>query len=363
MNGRNITPVVTVRAAGEKVFLGPGVRMILKALMQTESMKEACKRTGISYSKAWRILNTVEEQTGVMVVVRTQGGKKGGGCRLTAAGKELLGCFEEAEKRISAYADEVFREVFHTKTPDNECKPLSHALGLNRGEVITISGAGGKTTCMYTLAKEWKDAAVLLTTTTKVCVPSMTEVDFLYCEKAEEPFRSPAVKGRTMVYGQNILSSGKCTSISERALKALIPHYDFTLIEADGSRGLPLKGYRSNEPCIPPEAAFHIGIVTTKGAGQKLDEQFVLRPDLFAQMASAKLNEKITYQHIANWLAHPMGMFKGARGRRVLFINQVEDQNSLAQAEELIGALNLEFRAGLSRIIVGSLQKEAYEVK
>lgn len=105
-------PVVTVRAAKKKVFFGPGVVMLLTQLEVTGSIKEACRVTGLSYSKAWKILNTAEEECGYPLVSRRQGGKSGGGCIVTPEGKELLAKYLEAEKKIKQFAKQVFDEVW-----------------------------------------------------------------------------------------------------------------------------------------------------------------------------------------------------------------------------------------------------------
>ena len=107
------TPVVTVRIKKEKVFFGPGAVMILRYLKETDSFKEACEKAELSYSKGWKIINIAEEQFGHPIVVRMQGGKKGGGCVITEEGKELLNHYLEAEDKIKQYANKIFEEMFN----------------------------------------------------------------------------------------------------------------------------------------------------------------------------------------------------------------------------------------------------------
>ncbi|MEG0720653.1 MAG: LysR family transcriptional regulator [Lachnospiraceae bacterium] len=112
MNNPEFDPVITVRIAKEKVFFGPGVMLILKALKETGSVKEASRLSGISYSKAWKIINMAEEQLGYAIVERQQGGKCGGGCVVTNKGKLLMKQYRVAEKQIQTYAKQVFREIW-----------------------------------------------------------------------------------------------------------------------------------------------------------------------------------------------------------------------------------------------------------
>ncbi len=59
---------------------------------------------------------------------------------------------------------------------------LKEALGLRDGEMVSLIGAGGKTTTLLQLAKELRDAGkkVLVTTTTKIFKPSKPHVDRLF---------------------------------------------------------------------------------------------------------------------------------------------------------------------------------------
>jgi probable selenium-dependent hydroxylase accessory protein YqeC len=59
---------------------------------------------------------------------------------------------------------------------------LKEALGLRHGEMVSFIGAGGKTTTMFRLAHELREAnaKVLVTTTTKIFKPSKPHVDRLF---------------------------------------------------------------------------------------------------------------------------------------------------------------------------------------
>lgn len=59
---------------------------------------------------------------------------------------------------------------------------LKEALGFERGEMISLIGAGGKTTTMFRLAQELRDEGrkVLVTTTTKIFKPNKPHVHRLF---------------------------------------------------------------------------------------------------------------------------------------------------------------------------------------
>jgi len=57
---------------------------------------------------------------------------------------------------------------------------LSHDIGLKKKDIVSIVGAGGKTTLMFRLAQENKThAKVLATTTTKIYVPPKETADMI----------------------------------------------------------------------------------------------------------------------------------------------------------------------------------------
>lgn len=106
------SPIVTVRVKKDKVFFGPGVYMILKELTNTSNMKEACSICGISYSKAWKIMNNAKKELGYDLITRNQGGKHGGACYVTEKGLLWMLQYEKVSNDIERYAQKVFIDTF-----------------------------------------------------------------------------------------------------------------------------------------------------------------------------------------------------------------------------------------------------------
>jgi len=109
-NGFSIKTKVTVHRS--KPFLGPGVIELLKLIDETGSVKLACRKMDLSYTKAWTIMNRAEEELGYELISRSQGGKAGGGAALTPKGLKLIEKYEELARKIGAYAEETFAEIF-----------------------------------------------------------------------------------------------------------------------------------------------------------------------------------------------------------------------------------------------------------
>src|SRR3990172_2004095 len=79
-------------------------------------------------------------------------------------------------------------EKYMKENGREEGSVLIDALGLKKREVISLTGAGGKTTLMFRLAKELslKGKRVVTTTTTKILEPASGETDRLFVDSDEE---------------------------------------------------------------------------------------------------------------------------------------------------------------------------------
>ena len=105
-------PKVTVRIVEEKIFFGPGIAQLLNHVVSTGSVKSAAKEMGLSYTKAFKILNEADIQLGFPLLERYHGGKSGGQAILTVAGKEFLEKYLSYEREVQEYAKKRFLEVF-----------------------------------------------------------------------------------------------------------------------------------------------------------------------------------------------------------------------------------------------------------
>ena len=107
MTEKNYHPKIQVSIAGDEMFFGPGPYRLLKITDETGSVREACNEMGLSYSKAWKILNRAEEELGTSLITRVSGGKNGGSSTLTPAGETAVKDFREMEGKLAVYADEL----------------------------------------------------------------------------------------------------------------------------------------------------------------------------------------------------------------------------------------------------------------
>lgn len=109
---RNIYPVIKVRLVKRRPFFGPGIVTLLNQIDRLGSVREACARTGISYSKGWTLIHTAEEEVGYKLVERMAGGKNGGKAYVTDQGRKLLEVYERYRECVEGAAEELFKEIF-----------------------------------------------------------------------------------------------------------------------------------------------------------------------------------------------------------------------------------------------------------
>lgn len=115
-----LVPPRPVRASAKTVlvasarFLGPGVVELLEAVDASGSVKRACEQMGLSYTKGWRLIHTLEAELGTTCVARQQGGVGGGRASLTPECRALL----ERFAALTADVDAAVNDLFVRRFPD-----------------------------------------------------------------------------------------------------------------------------------------------------------------------------------------------------------------------------------------------------
>ena len=97
--------------ANNHVLLGEGRVHLLKAIEDTGSLSKAAKSLGLSYKKAWSLIDSVNKSAKEPVTINSTGGKGGGGATLTPYGKTLITTFDEINKNCWKFLDEQVRKL------------------------------------------------------------------------------------------------------------------------------------------------------------------------------------------------------------------------------------------------------------
>ena len=105
--------ITRLKIGKEKPFFSTGPMELLEKIEHYSSIKKATEAMGMSYTKALRIIRTMEEELGFAVVLSEKGGNKRGMTQLTEKGKQVLTAFTEIYAAVSAYAEQLVEEKFN----------------------------------------------------------------------------------------------------------------------------------------------------------------------------------------------------------------------------------------------------------
>ena len=83
---------------GSEIALGPGKVDLLAHIRDTGSIREAASEMGMSYMRAWTLVQTMNRLFKKPLVVAARGGAKQGGAVLTDTGKRALQLYADIEK-------------------------------------------------------------------------------------------------------------------------------------------------------------------------------------------------------------------------------------------------------------------------
>jgi molybdate transport system regulatory protein len=86
---------------GDDIAIGPGKVDLLEAIGANGSITAAAKALGMSYRRAWLLVDTMNRCFETPVVAAEAGGKRGGGARLTAIGAEVVRRYRSMEAKAA----------------------------------------------------------------------------------------------------------------------------------------------------------------------------------------------------------------------------------------------------------------------
>lgn len=208
-------------------------------------------------------------------------------------------------------------------------KKISEIFNIKKGDIVSIVGSGGKTTLMFALAKELKTQyKVLVTTSTKIYKPSFDNYDYLYTnieQYIKSKYLHKQKENTITVISKDIdLSKKKLIGINDECLDLVINDFDIVLIESDGSRNLPLKGWKEHEPSILLKTNKTIGVIPIDMINKKVNKEYIYGFEEFMKIVDdiSCLDKKA----IGKICSSKSGIFKNSRGKLYLYINKTDDK-------------------------------------
>ena len=101
------TPHLKLKAqlyCGEEIAMGPGKAALLQAIADAGSISAAGRALGMSYRRAWLLVDTMNRCWQTPLVETLAGGQKGGGARLTDLGDQVLAAYLALEDELARAA-------------------------------------------------------------------------------------------------------------------------------------------------------------------------------------------------------------------------------------------------------------------
>lgn len=94
-----------------EIPLGPGKAQLLQGIKETGSISAAGRRMGMSYKRAWYLVEALNSHFDAAMVEASKGGKTGGGAKLTPLGIEVLAAYREMEEAAARAVAPVLRRL------------------------------------------------------------------------------------------------------------------------------------------------------------------------------------------------------------------------------------------------------------
>ena len=84
-------------------FFGPGPVELLQHIEATGSINQAARKMGMSYKKAWEIVNRLNTLTAHPLVITATGGEKGGGSSISEEAKQMIHHYQQLRERFRKF--------------------------------------------------------------------------------------------------------------------------------------------------------------------------------------------------------------------------------------------------------------------
>jgi probable selenium-dependent hydroxylase accessory protein YqeC len=249
----------------------------------------------------------------------------------------------------------------------SDTRSLRQALDLRPGDTVALVGGGGKTTLMFALARELENGGeqVICTTTTKIMPPSKEEAGTLFLSPDDRQIIDFALQhlspGQRVTLCRGGLADGKLDGLPPQLVDKLgqaLPRA-YIIVEADGSKGRPVKAPSPWEPVIPESSDLVVALAGVDGVGVRLDSEKVFRPEMVGRLTKLSPGDTLSVEAVARLFLDPAGLTKGApeRARLIAFINKVDLDTKLHSSRALAGLLLSDNDRGYQRVILGQLAK------
>lgn len=202
------------------------------------------------------------------------------------------------------------------------------SISLTNKEVVAFVGGGGKSSVIEKISSELKELKkkVIITTTTHIYMPEKNVVLEENLDKIQHEIDKNSVVTVGIPCGNQ-----KLKAVSDLFLAKLADLCDVLLIEADGSKHMPIKAPADYEPVIPPYATLVVGVAGLDCLGKPIGD-ISHRPELLANILNKKTDDILIPKDVAIILEHANGQKKNVTSRYEIILNKVDNERLLNEA-------------------------------
>ncbi len=222
---------------------------------------------------------------------------------------------------------------------------------IDRGMVAFVGG-GGKSSLMLKLAAECaqRGKRVLVTTSTKMFVSQLQNCGHFIIEQEQEKLlqKTGATDSAIIAAASGLIKeNNKVVGFSSETLDNIFKTdlFDFILVEADGSRRLPMKAPQEGEPVLPSLATHVLAVTGVDVLNCPLVETHVQHSHLAAELARQQVGTLVTGETVRHIIKHYAyladQMSQGARFVPVL--NKADSTETLKEAVKVAQLLVIDY--------------------
>jgi probable selenium-dependent hydroxylase accessory protein YqeC len=242
---------------------------------------------------------------------------------------------------------------------------LVQALDLEDARLIALCGAGGKSSLLMALVREWSAAGgehILATTTTKLGADELYGpwTSFSAADADGILSMTTASEGAWLAYSRHDICRSRLFGFAPEVIDAVAARGNFTriIVEADGARRLPLKAPSEIEPVCPASTDTLIAVAGLGGLGAVLGEDTVFRPERWTALTGLPALTRVTAESLARIIVHPEGLMRGAppHVRRVVLLNQADSPARADLADAVLDHIKALDGQIPDRVVVGQLR-------
>ena len=208
---------------------------------------------------------------------------------------------------------------------------LDHCIVSGENRVVSLVGAGGKTSTLFWLANalQQRGARVLITTTTRMQFPDSRfgthcfiapdlPARLAYAALAD----TPRVTALFSMFDEGLQKVTGCLPAEVDALKAA-GVADVILVEADGAHHQPIKAPAVHEPCIPASSDVVVALTGGEALLRPAQASGIHRWAEFTALTGVREGDLLDESVFDHLLSDPAGMFKNtpSEARRHWLIN------------------------------------------